>query len=468
MINLAVYIKFFLTIFILFFFGCANQLPPSGGDDDTTPPKVLKISPAPNSLNYSGNSIRIEFSEYIDRRSFKDALFISPKPSGELNFNWSGSGVEIEFPKDLSKNTTYSIVVGKGLKDIHNNSITAPIQFAFSTGSNIDNGKISGKVYSQKTDNLMIFAYINKDISDTSLNPNKKFPDFFTQVNEKSQFSFDHLPVEKFRLFALKDNNKNLLYDVGADEIAVLSEDIDISDTLKKYEANFLFPDFLTDDNYLYSGKYISTLSGDTSNSIFSSLKNNDINIPIDARFIYYFKNNKVSRFDIAENLKLLDTASKKYYRMHFNWASDTVLEITATEEFKYSAPMKFIFDLNNTKLRMNYEIFFNTADERKLGNISGKVGDFEKIGKPVLIKLYNQNNNLIYYSKLLESDSLFGFKKVPEGQYILFSFSDGNNNRQYDYGIPYPFKPSEKFIVFEPILNLKGGWNIENVFIKF
>jgi len=195
----------------LFVFGCANQLPPSGGEDDTSSPKVLKIFPLPNSLNYSGNSISIEFDEYIDRRSFKDALFISPKPMGELNYNWSGKKVEIEFPNNLLKNTTYTFVVGKGLKDIRNNSITAPIQFAFSTGVSIDNGKINGKVYAQKSDNLMIFAYINKGINDSLMNPINKFPDFFSQVNENSQFYFNHLPQGKFRLFALKDNNKNLL-----------------------------------------------------------------------------------------------------------------------------------------------------------------------------------------------------------------------------------------------------------------
>jgi hypothetical protein len=464
----AVYTKIIFVIFILYFTGCANQLPPPGGDDDTTPPKVMKIFPAPNSLNYNGRTIRIEFTEYIDRRSFRDALFISPKPLGELNYDWSGTDVEIEFPKDLLKNTTYSVFIGKGLKDIHNNSITAPIQFAFSTGSSIDNGKINGKVFTKKFDNLMIFAYINNDVNDSLLNPMKKFPDFFTQVNEKGQFYFDHLPLEKFRLFALKDNNKNLLYDFGADEISVLNGDIRISDTTKKYDANFLFPDYIPEENYIYSGKYVNSFSGDTTNTIFSSVKNFSVNVPIDSRFIFYFKNNKVSRYDIAENTKLLDTAKGKYYRLFYNWVSDSVLEVTSTEEFKYSSVMKFIFDLNSTKLKMNYEIIFNTADERKSGNISGKIIDFGNINKPVYISLCNTDNSLLYYSKLFDTDSIFGFKRIPEGPYILFSYIDENANKKYDYGISYPFTPSERFFVFEPSLNIKGGWNIENVIVKF
>ncbi len=455
-------------IFSLLLFGCANQLPPTGGEDDTTPPMVKKIVPAPNSLNYSERTVSIEFDKYIDRRSFREALFISPKPSGELNYNWSGTKVEIEFPKNLLKNTTYTFVIGKGMKDIRNNYLKAPIQFAFSTGAVIDNGKIRGKVFTQKSLNVIIFAYINKDISDSLMNPHNKFPDFFTQVNENNQFYFNHLPPGKFRLFAIKDNNKNLLYDIGEDEVTVLNSDIIILDTTKEYNADFIFSDFMPDENLIVSDKLIPMLVPDTSGSIYSSVKINDNNIPVDSRFVFYFKGNKLSRFDIAENIKLIDTVEKKEFRMHLNWSSDSILEAVPTEVMKYSAVMKFIFDLKNTKLKYYYEIIFNVADERKSGNLSGKITDLKFPENPVYVKIFNQTNKLVYYTKLLEDDSVFIFKRIPEGEYLLFSYIDENKNRNFDYGSPFPFKPAERFFVFEPNLNLKGGWNVENVFIKF
>lgn len=465
-------IKFIIIPFFLFLaffvFGCANQLPPSGGDDDTTPPKVRKITPARNTLNYSGNTLTIEFDEYIDRRSFKDALFISPKPLGELNIDWSGTTVEIEFPKKLLDNTTYSFVIGKGLKDIHNNSITAPIQFAFSTGNVIDNGKINGKVYTQKPENIVILAFSDKGGIDSLMNPVNKFPDNYTQVNENNQFYFDHLPKGKFRLFALKDKNKNLLYDIGGDEIAVLNSDIVIEDTLTKYTANFLFPDYIPDDNFMFKEKYLNSLKSDTLGKIYSSVKNNDFNIPVDSRYIFYFKNNNLSRFEIAEGIKLLDTVEKKSYRLHYNWSSDSVLEITPVEFLKFSSVFKFIFVLNIKNQNYNYEILFNSSDERKTGYISGKVVDLYKISGKVFLKLYNKENTLVFYSNIFDNDSTFTFRQIPEGQYAIFSFIDENNNKLYDFGGVNPFKPSEKFLVYEPTLNLKGGWKIENVFIKF
>jgi len=448
-------------------FGCANQQPPSGGDDDTAPPKILNIEPRGNTLNYKGNSVTIDFDEYVDRRSLKDAIFISPKPMGELNYNWSGKSVEIEFPEGLMKNTTYTFIIGKGLKDIHNISVTAPIQFAFSTGPSIDNGKIYGKVYSAKTDNVMIFAYVNRGLDDSLMNPGKKFPDFYTQLNENNKFSFYHLPKEKFRLFAVKDNNRNLLFDVGADEISVLNNDILIEDTLSEYKADFLYSDYIQDDNYIYSENFIKSLSSlDTVNYLYSSLKNKAANVPVDSRFLFHFKNNKLSRFDIAENIKLVDTSGSKSFRVLYNWASDSLLEVIPAEDLKYSANLKFVFDLKSIKY-FN-EILFTTADERKSGNVSGKVMNADFAAGSVFVKLFCRDSRIVYYFRQLENDSLYSFKKIPEGRYILFSYLDANRNRQFDFGNSFPFKPSEKFVIFEPELDLKGGWNIDNVFIKY
>lgn len=463
------FIKILSAIFLsVLFFSCANQLPPSGGEDDKAPVKVVSITPAPNTLNYKDKKISIEFDKYIDRRSFREAIFISPKPAGEIEYHFSGSSVEIVFSKGLLKNTTYTFVISKVLKDIRNNFLDAPIQFAISTGPAIDLGKIRGKVYTQKPTNVIIFAYIKRDINDSLMNPHSKFPDYFTQIDNSNQFYFAHLPKEKFRLFAIKDNNKNLLFDIGEDEISVLDSDIIIQDTIKQYTANFLFPDFVPNENLIVSDKIIPTLSPDTSGKIFSSIKKNDFNVPIDSRFVFYFKNTKLSRYDIAENLKLMDTTTKQFLRLHYNWQSDSILEVVSTEVLKYAASMKFIFDLKNTSLNYYYEINFSTADERKAGNFSGRVTDLQFPGNSVYVKIFSQSNKLIYYSALLENDSSFAFKKIPAGEYILFSYIDANKNGNYDFGIPYPFKPSEKFYIAEPNINVKGGWNLENVVIKF
>ena len=117
----------------LYIVGCANQQPPGGGDVDKTPPKVKSVSPKPNTVNYRGNSITIDFDEYIDRRSFQDAFRISPQYKGDITYDFSGKSVEVKFDKSFDKinsNKTFVVNINSGLTDIHGNAITEPINFA--------------------------------------------------------------------------------------------------------------------------------------------------------------------------------------------------------------------------------------------------------------------------------------------------------------------------------------------------
>jgi hypothetical protein len=86
----------------------------------------------------------------------------------------------------------------------------------------------------------------------------------------------------------------------------------------------------------------------------------------------------------------------------------------------------------------------------------------------PVYVKLYNKEDNLITYTAKIIDTTDFEFNEVLEGDYILFSFIDENDNSSYDKGSYYPFRTAEKFIVYEKELKVKGGWNVENVFVEF
>ena len=151
-LNTIRYILSILALFIItiYVYGCANQIPPGGGDEDKTPPKVRIAGPNKNTLNYRGNSISYEFDKYVDRRSFQDAFRISPQIKGDIEYIWSGKDVEIKFEKPFYKfdpNKTFVVTINTALKDIHGNSITQPVAFAFSTGNKIDECSVSGKVY---------------------------------------------------------------------------------------------------------------------------------------------------------------------------------------------------------------------------------------------------------------------------------------------------------------------------------
>lgn len=443
---------------------CANQLPPPGGDEDVSPPVVLKITPSENTVNFSGKSIVIQFDEYVDRRSFQDALFISPKPKSDVEINFSGTEVEIFFPDGLEPNRTYTIYIGKTLKDIRRgNPLAEPIQFAISTGSKIDRGRVTGKVYAENYNDIVILAYRLDGLSE--VDPATTVADFISQVDTGGTYSFLNLPEGKFRVFAMDDNDRNLLYDKEFDKIYMTTQDFDISDS--KSASNV---DFLTEQLGMNIGSesFYEILTTDTAGYIYSSISNGAKEISSDYRFYFYFPDNKLSRLDIANNVTIADTSSGQTYRPVFNWLNDSLLELFSAEKFQFGSTIEIKFDFRNTPLNYFYSLTFSVIEESSSGRISGRVTNVGYPGSPVWVRVYNNVNKFISYSAKVYSDTTFTFPDVVEGSYTVFSFVDVNDDGEYYYGQANPFIPAEKFIIYSTDLKVRGTWSVDNVFLSF
>lgn len=198
-------------------FGCAGQRPPEGGPLDKTPPEIISVYPEPNTVNFSDAKIVLEFSEYVDRRSVEEAIFISPSIEN-IEFDWSGTEVELHFMDPLRKNTTYVFTVGTDVVDYRNrNPMAKAVTIAFSTGEKIDNGAITGMVYDENPQGIMIFSYRKNDIAIDTLNPMTSKPDYITQAGKDGSFALTNLATGSYRLFAVRDEYRNLLYDPEID-----------------------------------------------------------------------------------------------------------------------------------------------------------------------------------------------------------------------------------------------------------
>jgi len=222
---------FILCSFFLFLLcGCAGQRLPEGGPVDSDPPEIVSVYPQPGAVNFSESSIIIEFSEYVDRRSTEEAIFISPSIE-EKEFDWSGTELEISFNEELRKNTTYVITVGTDVTDIRaNNRLAKAFTLSFSTGPTIDKGMIAGKVFDEKPDGVMIFSYRLDDLLPDTLNPAITKPDYLSQAGKTGEFVLKNVAPGTYRLFAIRDEYRNLLYEPETDA-AGTTDDIIITDT---------------------------------------------------------------------------------------------------------------------------------------------------------------------------------------------------------------------------------------------
>lgn len=224
--------NFLLLICGLLFSNCANQLPPGGGEIDKIPPKIVDVYPPNGTTNFKDDYFELEFSEYVERRSLQDAIFISPAIQGALDLDWSGKSVRVNFPSDLKNNTTYVVTIGTDVVDYNNkNRMAESFNFTFSTGNEIDRRVISGRVYDEKPAGILIYAYkLNADTADPFLHK----PGYISQTGNNGSFKLLGLAEGSYRVFAVKDEYRDLLFQPEQDLIGMPFKDVSFSkdDTL--------------------------------------------------------------------------------------------------------------------------------------------------------------------------------------------------------------------------------------------
>lgn len=205
----------FLFIISLFICSCAQQLTPNGGAYDKTPPKVMRYHPDSAALNFNSRSIDITFDEYVQLSELNSQLLISPPLEYAPDISIKKKTLSIVFDKKevLKPNSTYSISLGKAVRDIHESTPIEDFRYIFSTGSFIDSLSISGNVlyaFDHKTEkNIMVMLY--SDLTDSAVY--KKQPDYFTRTNDFGAFKITNIRPGKYRIVALKDDNNNYKYD---------------------------------------------------------------------------------------------------------------------------------------------------------------------------------------------------------------------------------------------------------------
>jgi uncharacterized protein (DUF2141 family) len=215
---------------VLLLAGCANQLAPGGGEIDRIPPEIVEVYPANGTTGFNDKYIEFGFSEYVDHRTAQDAVFISPAPEGTPEYDWSGRYLRIYFPGKLKDSTTYVVTVGTDVVDLNNkNRMASAYSLTFSTGSKIDKRIVTGRIYEPKPSGIYLFAYRldNKNPADTLLN---KKPDYISQAGTDGSFKVAGLAAGTYRIFAVKDEYSDMIFQAEQDKIGMPYTDVVLSE----------------------------------------------------------------------------------------------------------------------------------------------------------------------------------------------------------------------------------------------
>ncbi len=230
-----------LIIVSLFCFSnCARQVAPTGGPPDKIPPRIFKVTPDNDSTMVPlDQQVEFEFNESMNRKTLDKAIFITPHPGDRVKYKWKGRKLRVEFQDSLKTNRTYVITLGTDLKDSHGNSLQKSYTLAFSTGTEISNGKISGKVYSdEKAQGILMWAYILEEGQD--VDPEERPGDYITQTDAEGLFELSYLSEGVYRIFAIMDKDKNRFFETGLDGLGITFKDIELTkDSLAVSNINF-------------------------------------------------------------------------------------------------------------------------------------------------------------------------------------------------------------------------------------
>ncbi len=205
---------------------CAVKGGLKGGPEDKTAPSVVYTFPQPDSTGVHHLAyIRFSFSEMMDRNSIAKNLFISPPVA--FTRSWDGyDELTIHLHDSLTRDITYVVTLGTGLKDLRGNGLDQAFTLAFATGNRIDRGKIDGRLYGLKNrESYTVMAY---RMDSTRANP-LFFKDtalYISKTGKQGRFRLSNLKNGLYRILAVADANHNLLADIPREKVALPAKDI--------------------------------------------------------------------------------------------------------------------------------------------------------------------------------------------------------------------------------------------------
>ena len=212
-----------LIFALVLFAGCAKIGNPTGGKKDVAPPVLISSKPLNYSTNFNSQKIEMEFDEFIALKNVNKELIISPPLPKKPDVRIKNKSIVIDLKNDLRANTTYTLNFGVAITDNNEGNPLTNFEFVFSTGDYLDSLSVNGTVLNAfnhlpSKESIIVGMY---DQSEDSV-PMKTIPVYVGKTDEEGNFQINNIKADTFKLFALKDLNSNLLFDLPSEEIAFI------------------------------------------------------------------------------------------------------------------------------------------------------------------------------------------------------------------------------------------------------
>lgn len=199
---------------------CAKIVMPVGGPKDTTPPAITRVQPPDGSTNFKAKQIKITFDEYVTFTNAGENVLVSPPLASLPDFRLKGKSLIIRIKDSLQTDATYNMVFAHFFRDYHESNSLDYYHYCFSTGETLDSFMVRGTLRDALTlqPQADFFVMLYKRNIDSL--PLTTRPDYVTKSLPDGSFSFENITSGQYKIFALKDIDANLVYNLPNEAIA--------------------------------------------------------------------------------------------------------------------------------------------------------------------------------------------------------------------------------------------------------
>lgn len=526
---------FFIALIGLALWQCAKRGNPTGGEKDITPPKLTKAEPDNYSINFKAQKIRLYFDELIKLEDVQNQLIVSPpfKNAPEIKpLSGASKYIEVIIKDTLRENTTYTLNFGQSIVDNNEGNPNSFFTYVFSTGTYIDSLTILGAVkdaFNRKADEYISVMLYELDTAYTDSTIYKTPPNYITNTSDSLPlFELKNLKAGNYAMFALKDINKNNLFDQRQDKIGFLQDTISIpTDSIyllnlfqEEPDYSISVPSYVAKNRILfgYQGdnrdikiEALTTLPDSVQTIILKEREKDTLNYwlnPTDLDSIIFTVTNKnlekIDTFTVKSRKLPLDSlrlGASVQGKMNLDdsfsvLANTPLIDIDTTKiglvlNDSLLAPYSYKLDTIDNKIDFDFTIepnqkyrisflpgavtdFFGVQNDTLNYNLStASYADYGNLSVningnvrfPMIVQLTDEKGE-IKRELLAERPIPFEFNNLEPAKYMVRVIFDDNGNGIWDTGNYLKKIQPEKVSYYPDVIDVRANWELEQTFI--
>ncbi|MEM9648238.1 MAG: Ig-like domain-containing protein [Bacteroidota bacterium] len=527
----------FLFIFVmaLALWQCAQRSNPSGGPKDLTPPVLLRTEPENFTTEFKAEKIRLYFDELIKLSDVQNQLIVSPPLKYPPQITPQGGPakyIEIILKDTLRENTTYTFNFGQSIVDNNEGNPNSFLSYVFSTGTYIDSLTLSGAVkdaFNRKADEFISVMLYEIDTAYTDSTIYKTVPNYITNtLDSLPLFHLKNLKPGKYSLVALKDVNKDNLFNQRQDKIGFLQDTITIpTDSiyllnlfLEEPDYNVSVPSYVAKNHILfgYQGNHedikiesLTELPDSVKTLIRKDREKDTLDFwltPTDLdSIIFTVSNEKMETIDTftvktrklpLDSLQLSSNVRGKFnFEDAFSILANTPIAALDTNQISLfvsdsiSAPYTLALDSLENKVDFDFAIepnqsysfeimpsaiidFFGIQNDTL--NYRFSTGSFADYGNlrvnvggdvqyPLIVQLTNEDGET-QREIIAEESQIFEFNNLDPSQYRIRVIFDANGNGKWDTGNYLSKIQPERVSYYPDVIDVRANWELEQTFL--